>query len=201
VLDPLSPNVHADAAIVSALRGADELFEEQSVRVLDMDPAIVKVYWYQMKSRTARKNWDGAGEAAECALKHMPEDPVTLACAAASYAASGNIARAVELRSKLEFLSQIRYVPKITLALAHEIAGSEEAFFRMMERAIADREPLAHVLRVWRVSVRLHQTLVITPFSREWDSATANSRRRRRSTFSVRPFASSGTKIIRSGNL
>jgi len=72
VLDPLSPNVHADAAIVSALRGADELFEEQSVRVLDMDPAIVKVYWYQMKSRTARKNWDGAGEAAECALKHMP---------------------------------------------------------------------------------------------------------------------------------
>ena len=49
----------------------------------------------------------------------------------------------------LEFLAEIRYVPYTTLAFAYEVPGGEEAFFRLMEQAIAEREPLARTVR-WR---------------------------------------------------
>jgi adenylate cyclase len=149
VLDPLSPSMHADLAITSAFRGFDERFEQEAARVLEMDPAMLKVYWFQIKSRCARTNWPGAVEAAECALRHNPEDSVTLGFAAAAYAGFGNAGRAAELRGKLEFLAQIRYVPYITLAFAHDVP-TDEAFFRLMERAIAEREPLTRALRFMR---------------------------------------------------
>lgn len=150
VLDPLSPAMHADLAILSALRGLDELFEQEAARVLEMDPAMVKVYWFQMKTRGARGNWPGAVEAAECALRHMPEDPVTLGFAAAAYAGSGNAGRAAELRGKLESLSQVRYVPYAPLAYAHDEPGGEEAFFQLMKQAIEERSAGARTLRVMR---------------------------------------------------
>jgi adenylate cyclase len=150
VLDPLSPGTHADLAINSGLRGLDELFEQEAARVLEMDPAMVKLYWWQMKIRGARKNWLGAVEAAETALRHMPEDPVTLSFAAAAFAGSGNAGRAAELRGKLESLSQSRYVPYATLAYAHDEPGGEEAFFRLMEAAIEERSTGARTLRVMR---------------------------------------------------
>jgi tetratricopeptide (TPR) repeat protein len=150
VLDPLSPNIHADLAINSALRGLDELFELEAARVLEMDPAMVKLYWFQMKTRGARGNWPGAVEAAERALRHMPEDPVTLGFAAAAYAGFGNAGRAAELRGKLESLSQIRYVPDAPLAYAHDEAGGEEAFFRLMRQAIEERSAGARTLRAMR---------------------------------------------------
>ena len=149
-LDPLSPNVHADAAIISALRGLDERFEHEAARVLEMDPAMVKLYWWQMKTRAAQKNWVDAAEAAESALLRLPEDPMTLGFASACYAGFGNADRAAELRGKLQFLAQIRYVPYTTFAFAHEVIGGEQAFFGFMEKAVTEREPLARTLRVMR---------------------------------------------------
>jgi tetratricopeptide (TPR) repeat protein len=150
VLDPLSPNIHADLAINFALRGLDELFEQEAARVLEMDPAMLKLYWFQMRTRGARGNWPGAVEAAECALRHMPEDPVTLGFAAAAYAGLGNARRAAELLGKLESLSQVRYVPYAPLAYAHEEPGGEEAFFRLMKQATEERSTGARTLRRMR---------------------------------------------------
>ena len=155
VLDPLSPGVHADLAINSALRGFDELFEQEAARVLEMDPAMVKLYWFQMKTRGARENWPGAIEAAERALRHTPEDPVTLSFAAAAYAGFGNASRARELRGKLESLSQVRYVRYAPLAYAHDEPGGEEAFFRLMRQAIEERDAGARTLRFMRRFTRL----------------------------------------------
>jgi len=150
VLDPLSPLIHADLAISFALRGLDELFEREAARVLEMDPAMVKLYWLQMKARGTSGNWLGAVEAAECALRHMPEDLLTLAHAAAAYAGFGNAGRAAELRGKLEALSQVRYVPCAILAYAHDEPGGEEAFFRLMKQAIEERSAGARTLRIMR---------------------------------------------------
>jgi TolB-like protein len=150
ILDPLSPSVHADLAINAALRGLDEPFEQEAARVLEMDPAMVKLYWFQMKTRGARGNWPGAVEAAERALRHMPEDPVTLGFAAAAYAGFGNAGRAAEIRGKLEALSQVRYVPYATLAYAHDEPGGEEAFFRLMKLAVEERSAGARTLRMMR---------------------------------------------------
>jgi serine/threonine-protein kinase len=150
VLDPLSPNMHADMALNSAFRGLDEQFEQEAARVIEMDPAMVKVYWFLAASRSCRKNSLGAVEAAECALRHMPEDPTTLSFAASVHARSGNAARAAELRGKLEFLAEIRYVPQTSLAWANAVPGGEEAFFRLMEHAIAEREPMARGTRAMR---------------------------------------------------
>jgi serine/threonine-protein kinase len=150
VLDPLSPSIHADLAINSGLRGFDEVFEQEAARVLEMDPAMVKLYWFQMKTRGARGNWLGAVEAAECALRHIPEHPLTLAHAAAAYAGFGNASRAAELRGQLEALSQIRYVAYAILAYAHDEPGGEEAFFRLMKQAIEERSAGARTLRIMR---------------------------------------------------
>jgi TolB-like protein/tetratricopeptide (TPR) repeat protein len=150
VLDPLSASMHADLAIISAMRGLDELFEREAARVLEMDSAMVKLYWWQMKTRGARKNWLGAVEAAECALRHMPEDPVTLGFAAAAYAGFGNADRAAALQRKLESLSQVRYVPYAACAYAHDEKGGEEAFFRLMKQAVEERDAGARVLRIMR---------------------------------------------------
>jgi TolB-like protein len=150
VLDPLSPLVQADFAINSAYRGWDEQFEQEAARVLEREPAMVKLYFYQMKSRGLLGNWRGAVEAAETAMRHVPEDAFTLGAAASTYARSGNAARAAELRGRLDFLAQIRYVPYAARACAHEAPGSEESFFRLMEQGIAEREPLTRVLRAIR---------------------------------------------------
>jgi serine/threonine-protein kinase len=150
VLDPLSLIIHADLAINFALRGLDKLFEQEAARVLEMDPAMVKLYWIQMRTRGAHGNWPGAVEAAECALRHMPEDPVTLGYAAAAYAGLGNPGRGAELRRKLESLSQVRYMPYAPLAYAHEEPGGEEPFFRLMKQAIEERSTGARTLRIMR---------------------------------------------------
>ena len=150
VLDPLSLNIHADLASNFALRGLDERFEQEAARVLEMDPAMVKLYWFQMKTRGARENWPGAVEAAECALRHTPEDPVTLSFAAVAYAGFGNASRAAELRGKLESLAQVRYMPYAPLAYAHDEPGGEETFFRMMGQAIEERSAGARTLRLMR---------------------------------------------------
>src|SRR5215469_3520141 len=150
VLDPLSPLIHADLAINFAFRGLHELFEQEAARVLEMDPEMIKLYWLQVKIRGACGNWMGAVKAAECALRHMPEDLLTLAHAAAAYAGFGNAGRAAELRGKLEALSQVRYVPYAILAYAHDGPGGEEAFFRLMKQAIEERSAGARMLRIMR---------------------------------------------------
>ena len=83
-------------------------------------------------------------------MRYMPEDPFTVGHAAAIYEGSGNVARAAEVRGKLDFLAQIRYVPYAALAYAQETPGREEPFFRFMEQGIAEREPLIRVLRASR---------------------------------------------------
>jgi TolB-like protein len=147
VLDPLSPIVQADCAINSALRGRDEQFEEEAAEVLKREPTMVKLCWFQAKIRALLGNWQGAVEAAETAMRYMPEDPFTVGYAAAVHAGAGNAARVSELRGKLDFLAQIRYVPYAALAYAQEVSGNEEAFFRFMEQSIAEREPLVRVIR------------------------------------------------------
>ena len=74
--------------------------------------------------------------------------PVTLGNAAGVHAWSGNAARAAELRSKLEFLAQIRYVPNTALAFAYNVPGDEDSYYKFMDRAVAERDPIARTLRV-----------------------------------------------------
>jgi hypothetical protein len=146
-LDPLSPTVHSDFAVNLAYRGLDEQFEKESARVLEEEPATVRLHWFRTMTRGIAGNWQGAVEAAESALRYLPEDPATLGFAASAYTNAGYTARGDELRGKLEFLSQIRYVPPMTLAFAHDVPGGADAFFQWTEQAIAERDPISRVLR------------------------------------------------------
>ena len=118
--------------------------------MLDDDPAMVKLYWFIAYSRAMRGNSSGAAETVECALRHLPEDPTTLGNGAGVHELCGNTARAAELRSKLEFLAQIRYVPKTALGFAYSAKGDEEAFYRIMQTVVAERDPMVRTLRLLR---------------------------------------------------
>jgi hypothetical protein len=116
--------------------------------VLEDDPAVVKLYWFLSKTRAIRGDKTGAVEAAERGLSYLPEDPMTLGFASAAYAICGNESRAAELRGKLEFLSQIRYVPYFARSQAYDKPGGAETYFGLIDRAIDEREPLLRTLRM-----------------------------------------------------
>ena len=62
----------------------------------------------------------------------------------------GKAGRAAELRGKLESLSQVPYVRYAPLAYAHDEPGGGEAFFRLMDKAIEERDAGARTLRAMR---------------------------------------------------
>lgn len=148
VLDPLSAVVHADYACCQLYRGLFDDFEREAARVLEDEPTMVRLLWFLSKTRALRGNKAGAAEAAERALNQLPEDPLTLGMSAGVHALCGNQGRAAELRSKLDFLAQIRYVPLSTQMWAHDIPGGEETFFRLLDRAIQEHEPILRTLRM-----------------------------------------------------
>ncbi len=155
VLDPLSPHLNADFACNLVYRGLFDQFEQEAARVLEDDPGFVRLYWFLSKSRAVRGNKAGAVEAAERGLSYLPEDAMTLGMSAAVHAICGNESRAAELRGKLEFLAQIRYVPFGARAFAYDIPGGEESFFCLLDRAIEEREPILRALRM-TASFTLH---------------------------------------------
>jgi adenylate cyclase len=148
ILDPLSPLVHADFACNLVYQGLFEQFEREAARVLEDDPAVVKLYWFLSKTRAIRGDKAGAVEAAERGLSYLPEDPMTLGFASAAYSICGHESRAAELRGKLEFLSQIRYVPYFARSQAYDKPGGAETYFGLIDRAIDEREPLLRTLRM-----------------------------------------------------
>lgn len=148
LLDPLSPLVHADFACNLVYQGLFEQFELEAARVLADDPAVVKLYWFLSKTRALFGDKPGGVEAAERALSYLPEDPMTLGFASAAHAICGNESRAAELRGKLEFLSQIRYVPFSARSQAYDKPGGAETYFSLLDRAIEEREPLLRTLRM-----------------------------------------------------
>ena len=146
ILDPLSPLVHADLACNLVFRGLFDQFEQEAARVLEDDPAVVKLYWFLGKSRALRGDKAGAAEVVERGLSYLPEDAMTVGFAAAAHALCGNETRAAELRGKLQFLAQIRYVPYMAQSLAYDRPGGAETYFGLLDRAIEDREPTLRAL-------------------------------------------------------
>ena len=67
--------------------------------------------------------------------------------AAGVHAWSGNAARDAELRSKLEFLAQIRYVPNTALAFAYNVPVTKtpitSSWTGRLRSATLSREPCA----------------------------------------------------------
>ena len=116
--------------------------------MLEDDPAVAKLNWFLCKSRALRGDKAGAAEAAERGLSYFPEDPMTLGFGVAAHAICGNEARAAELRGKLQFLAQIRYVPFVAQSFAYDRPGSAETYFSLVDRAIEEREPMLRTLRM-----------------------------------------------------
>ena len=155
VLDPLSPHVNADFVCNLGYRGLFDQFEQEAARVLNDDPAFVRLYWFLGKSRAARGDFSGATEAVERALNYQPEDPATLGFCTAVHATCGNESRAAELRGKLNFLAQLRYVPFYCRGFAYDSPGCADAFFDWLSRAIEEHEPLLRSMRMLR-SLTIH---------------------------------------------
>jgi TolB-like protein/DNA-binding winged helix-turn-helix (wHTH) protein len=147
ILDPLSPLVRADHASNLVYRGLFDQFEKEAISILDDDSRMIRLYWLLGKSRAIQGNLAGAVEAVECALSHLPEDPITLGIAASVHGISGNEDRASELRGKIEFLSQIRYIPFAVRAFAQDEPGKGDAYFDLLDRAVGEHEPLLRGLR------------------------------------------------------
>jgi serine/threonine-protein kinase len=150
VLDPLSPHVNADFACNLVYRGLFDQFEREATRVLADDPAFLRLYWFLGKSRAFRGNKEGAAEAAERSLGFAPEDPATLSFAAATHATCGNESRAAELRGKLGFLAQIRYMPSAFRAFSYDSPGFEDEYFRWLALGIEERDPVLRALGMVR---------------------------------------------------
>jgi hypothetical protein len=62
-LDPLSPYIRTGFAINFGFRRLYDRLEQEPDRVLEKDPATVRLHWFLGRSRSVRGNWSGALDA------------------------------------------------------------------------------------------------------------------------------------------
>jgi hypothetical protein len=92
----------------------------------------------------------------------------------------------------------VRYAP---LAYAHDEPGGEEAFFRLMEKAIEERDAGARTLRFMRRFTQFASDPRYDALLEKVGLSDQQVAQAARSTLPVRPLGSSASKKIRSGTL
>jgi tetratricopeptide (TPR) repeat protein len=159
-LDPLSPPIIADVGLTQAFR---ENFDAASMycrRALSLEAHFHRPYWFLGLTSA----WSGNFQAAEDALKQGLElCPGTafrsrlLGALGFVYGRWGKHERAHEVRSELERMRQMSYVPSFELAQIETGLGNYAGALACLEHAVFHRESYAIFLKTWNTFAPLRQ--------------------------------------------
>jgi len=145
-LEPLSPNLSADVAMMLRCAGRLEEADAQLTRTEQMFP--------EWDNRHDRVNLFIAQGRPEDALHFLDastsrgEDEFSLSDSVLLYARVDRADKARESLDKLKALAEAQYVPSVLLAVAYDAAGEPEQALHWLETAIDGRHPM--VLRMHR---------------------------------------------------
>jgi tetratricopeptide (TPR) repeat protein len=144
-LDPLSPEIHADWAIVLAWQGSYQAAMEQARRGLDLDPTS---YFTQYSVGYADIQ---AGKISEAITELQKSKKIGAAYLGYAYAASGDHSRAMGELEGLRQESARRYVSAVWPAIIYLGLGDRQRSLQELEKAYEARDPWLVALKVDRV--------------------------------------------------
>lgn len=144
-LDPLSPPVrNVQLWALHNLRKSET--PECARHVLQLFPAHPIVSFVASLAFLESGCRDDAIATLEQGLAMVPDHPYLLGILAVARARQGRTADARRIRAEMENRAAARHVPFLPLAYACEACGDWEAAYRLLNRAIDEREPLAPIL-------------------------------------------------------
>jgi tetratricopeptide (TPR) repeat protein len=152
-LDPLSPPIIADLALVYAFQ---EDFERASMycrRALELDPHFHRSFWFLGLSQA----WSGDLQSAEDALKRGLElcpgaafRSRLLGALGFVYGRAGKRDRVDDVKRELSRMRETGYVPSFELAQIEIGTGNIAGALACLESAVIGRESFAIFLKSWR---------------------------------------------------
>jgi serine/threonine-protein kinase len=137
-LDPLSPIFYA--ALGEAYyqgRQFDRAIQENQKSLL-ADPTYADGLMNIARSYEQLKKYDQADAILQKVLAAAPNEPAVIAMAGHEYAVSGDLANARKMVSRLQQLSQTRYVSPLYPALVYIGLGDHNAAFHSLDQAYDD---------------------------------------------------------------
>ena len=142
-LEPLSANVHVNAAWPHFWVGRYDLAIDGFRKALDVDSSAVYALWaLGMACQAAGRHEEGISALEKLSVLTGREMPWSLCLLASSLATSGRVEAARAVLAEIEGLAAKHYVPPLHLAFVRAGLGEKDAALELLGRAIADRNTL-----------------------------------------------------------
>ena len=145
-LEPLSANVHVNAAWPHFFVQRYDLAIDGFHKALEVDSSAVYALWaLGMACQAAGRHEEGISALEKLSVLTGREMPWSLCLLASSLATSGRVEAARAVLSEIEGLGAKHYVPPLHLAFVRAGLGEADAALELLGRAIADRNTLCWV--------------------------------------------------------
>lgn len=138
-LDPVSPIVARDIALLHLYRRDPEAALEQCDHTISLNPHFPPAYQTLGLIQEQRRDLDESIAAVHRAIDLAPNSPRMRAALARALALAGKRDQALQILRQLEDLAKRRYVSRFDFALVRFALGQEELAFRWLNRARKDR--------------------------------------------------------------
>jgi len=150
-LDPLSANIHADLVLNLFYQRRNEEGLEECRKAQEMDPTILKLYWFKGSSLCESGRFDEALRSVTASMKLAPRHPSNIAFLGYVRAQTGDREGALTAMAQLDALRRERYVQPSAWAFPAMALGDFDLAFDYLERGVAERDPIIRFLYVqWR---------------------------------------------------
>ena len=151
-LDPLSPPIIADLALVHAFREDFEAAEMYCRRALELDPHFHRPFWFLGLSSAWAGNFEAAEEALKRGLELCPGAAFRsrlLGALGFAYGRWGKPQLARQVKRELDQMRETSHVPSFELAQIEIGGGNAAGALACLEDAVIKRESFGIFLKAW----------------------------------------------------
>ena len=138
-LDPISPIIARDVAVVHFNRRDFDAALEQCDHTIELNPHFSPAYLTLGLVQEQREDFDEAAAALQRALHLSPNAPRMRSALARTLALSGKRKLSLKILHELERLAEDRYLSPFEFALIHFALGQQDPGFDWLARACQDR--------------------------------------------------------------
>jgi serine/threonine-protein kinase len=138
-LDPISPIIARDVAVVHYYRKDLGAALDQCDHNIELNPLFPPAYWILGLVQEQRGDFDESAAAFQRAIQLSPQSPKMHAALARTLALSGREEEARRILGELHDLAERRYVSPSDLASLHFALGNRDRGFEWLTKAFRDR--------------------------------------------------------------
>jgi TolB-like protein/tetratricopeptide (TPR) repeat protein len=138
-LDPVSPIIARDVAMIHYYRREFDAALEQCDLTIELNPHFSPAYWALGIIQEQQGEFDESAAAFERAIQLSPKSPRMHAALGRTLALSGKRKQAIKILHELHALSETRYVSPFDIALIHFAMSQTTEGFEWLTKAFQDR--------------------------------------------------------------